>query len=141
VIAEQTSVGRLTGRAEFARLPNDALNRQTTEQWLDASGQNLNTFSYSYDANSQLEIAEDANSIYRYSYDAGGRLTSVDNTGTSGMPSVLLNYSYDPVGNRIKTTDTINGSLKGITAYIYDALNRLTRITQTGSGVLKSGWI
>jgi RHS repeat-associated protein len=114
----------------------DALNRRTTEKWLDASGQSLNTFSYSYDANSQLKMAEDANSTYSYRYDAGGRLTSVDNTGTPGMPSVLLNYSYDPAGNRIKTTDTIKGSLKGITAYVYDALNRLTRITQSGSGVL-----
>jgi RHS repeat-associated protein len=114
----------------------DSLNRQTTEKWLDSSGQTLNLFSYSYDANSQLKTAEDANSTYRYSYDAGGRLTSVDNTGTPGMPSVLLNYSYDLAGNRIKTTDTIKGSLRGITSYIYDALNRLTRITQSGSGVL-----
>jgi RHS repeat-associated protein len=65
-----------------------------------------------------------------------GRLTSVDNTRTPGVPTVVLSYTYDAVDNTLTTTDTINGQLKGTESYTYDALYRVTRITQSGNGVI-----
>ena len=55
--------------------------------------------------------------------------------GTIGFPNVLLNYSYDAVGNLLSVSDKINGILKGTNAYTYDILNRVTRLTQSGTGV------
>jgi RHS repeat-associated protein len=59
----------------------------------------------------------------------------VDNTGTPGVPTVVLGYTYDAVNNKLTTTDTINGQLKGTESYTYNALDRVTRITQSGNGV------
>jgi YD repeat-containing protein len=68
-------------------------------------------------------------------YDEIDQLTAVDNLGTTVVPNVLLNYSYDAAGNLSSVTDKINGTQKGTNAYTYDILNRATRITQTGTGV------
>jgi YD repeat-containing protein len=113
----------------------DALNRQTQEIWLDASGNPIRTITHRYDAASQLTDISDPDSRYGYTYDRAGRLTSVDNAGTPNAPTVILGYTYDAVNNRLTTTDTINGQLKGTESYTYDALNRTTRITQSGNGV------
>jgi YD repeat-containing protein len=51
------------------------------------------------------------------------------------VPNVLLNYSYDAVGNLLSVTDKINGTNAGTNAYTYDGLNRVTQITQSGVGV------
>jgi RHS repeat-associated protein len=42
-----------------------------------------------------------------------------------------VTYGYDAVGNRLAMTDTT-----GLTAYVYDALNRVTSITNPGSRVV-----
>ena len=113
----------------------DVLNRETAENWLDASGTNIRTFSYSYDAVGHLLDTSDPDSHYSYSYDLVDRITSVDNLGTAGVPNVLLNYSYDVAGNLLSATDKINGVQTGTNSYTYDALNRVTRLTQSGTGV------
>ena len=104
----------------------DALNRETAENWLDANGNNLRTFSYTYDAVGHLLDTNDPDSHYTYTYDLVDRLTSVNNLGTSGVPNVSLNYSYDAVGNLLSVTDKINGTQAGINTYTYDLLNRVT---------------
>jgi RHS repeat-associated protein len=48
----------------------------------------------------------------------------------------LLNQTYDASSNRLKLTDTINAQLKGTESYTYDAINRLTQVSQTGTGVV-----
>ncbi len=114
----------------------DALDRQTAEKWLDANGNPIRTINYSFDAASQLTAAGDLDSAYAYTYDAAGQLTSVDNTGTKGLPKVVLGYTYDAFGNRLSVTDAITGQLHGTEVYTYDALNRVTRITQSGNSVV-----
>jgi YD repeat-containing protein len=131
-VGNQTSMIDRNGRK--TSYAYDALNRQTQETWIDATNTTIRTTNYSYDAASQLTSINDPDSRYSYTYDLAGRLTSVDNTGTPGVPSVVLGYSYDAVNNRLSTTDTINGQLKGTETYFYDALDRMTRITQSGNG-------
>ncbi|BAZ08411.1 FG-GAP repeat-containing protein [Calothrix sp. NIES-4071] len=113
----------------------DVLNRQTAEKWLDATGNVIATMNYTYDAFDQLISASDSNSSYTYTYDGNGRLTRANNTGTLGVPNVILGYTYDAVGNLLNVTDTINGTQRGTESFTYDALNRVTRITQAGNGV------
>lgn len=114
----------------------DKLNRQTKEQWLNAAGTAaIRTATYIYDALSRLTAASDPDSKYAYTYNEASHLISVDNTGTPGVPGVRLNHTYDPVGNRLSVKDTIAGQLKGTQSFIYDALNRMSQITQSGNGV------
>ncbi|MFQ4138137.1 peroxidase family protein [Nodosilinea sp. PGN35] len=113
----------------------DALNRQTQEQWLDGQGNLLRAQTLTYDAASQLTAASDPVSTYAYTYDLAGRLTSVTNAGTPGVPSVVLSYGYDAVNNLTTVTDTINGVQAGTETASYDALNRVTKMTQSGAGV------
>ncbi|MEE3717618.1 RHS repeat-associated core domain-containing protein [Tumidithrix elongata RA019] len=113
----------------------DTLNRLLAEQWLDAAGVVTASFRFTFDAASQVLTASDPSSRYAFSYDAAGRQTIVDGTGTSGVPNVILTSTYDVAGNRISLTDNIAGVLKGTQGFGYDALQRLTRVTQSGSGV------
>ncbi|MBZ8181188.1 RHS repeat domain-containing protein [Oscillatoria salina] len=113
----------------------DDLNRQTSEVWLDVEDNPLRTIDYSYDAASQLIGVSDPDATYSYRYDEKGRLVEVDNTGSSNVPSVVLNYAYDAVDNLLSVTDTIGGLQAGREAFSYDDLNRVTEITQSGNGV------
>ncbi|WP_333359333.1 RHS repeat-associated core domain-containing protein [Microcoleus sp. herbarium14] len=113
----------------------DALNRETAENWLNATSNPIRTITSTYDVASQLTSVKDPDSTYQFSYDPKGRQIGVDNTGTPGVPNVLLNYTYDDQDNLLSVSDTINGAAKGNTAYTYDTLNRISRITQSGNGV------
>jgi RHS repeat-associated protein len=113
----------------------DNLNRFTSEKWLASNGTVLNQIVANYDAIGQLSSTYDFNSKYTYTYDLNSRVTSIDNTGTSGVPSVLLNYAYDANSNTIAVNDKINGVSAGTLAYTYDDLDRVTQITQSGAGV------
>jgi RHS repeat-associated protein len=113
----------------------DAVNRQTSENWIGSNGQSVRSTTYTYDAVDNLITAIDPDSTYTYGYDAVDRITSIDNTGTTGVPAVILAYSYNAVGNVIGVSDKINGTNAGNTNYVYDLLDRATRITQSGTGV------
>jgi RHS repeat-associated protein len=113
----------------------DELNRQTQEEWLDDQANLLRTISFGYDAASQLTSASDPDSTYTYTYDLAGHLETVDNTGTPGVPAVVLIYGYDEVNNLTSVTDTLNGTPAGTETFSYDDLNRVTQITQSGNGV------
>ena len=113
----------------------DKLNRNTAEVWLDEAGNPIRTFDFEYDAASQLLNAADPDSAYSYEYDEDGRVTSIDNAGTEGVPNVVFDYAYDPVDNLTQVTDSIDGVDKGIEEFTYDELDRVTSITQSGDGV------
>ncbi|MDJ0674655.1 MAG: FG-GAP-like repeat-containing protein [Calothrix sp. MO_167.B42] len=113
----------------------DALNRQSAENWLDGSDNIIHSINYTYDAASQLTAVNDQDSSYGYTYDGAGQLIRIDNAGTPGVANVVLDYTYDGVGNGRTVTDTINSVQFGIEEFTYDELNRVTRITQSGNGV------
>ncbi|MGB3654038.1 MAG: FG-GAP-like repeat-containing protein [Rivularia sp. (in: cyanobacteria)] len=132
-VGNRTSVTDRNNRVR--QFSYDALNRQIEENWLDDEDNSIRTTTLDYDAAGQLIDVSDPDSRYRFKYDVLGRRTSVDNTGTPGVPRVVLDYEYDAEGNIISVTDTINGQEKGIENFTYDALNRLTKVTQSGNGV------
>jgi YD repeat-containing protein len=55
-----------------------------------------------------------------------GKMQSIRNQVTPNVPTTIMSYSYDNVGNVLSMTDTIAGSLGVTTTRQYDALNRLT---------------
>lgn len=114
---------------------HDGLNRQIEENWLDEAGDSIRTIDSEYDAASQLIATDDPDSAYDFTYDELGRMETVDNVGTPGVPNVVLTYNYDAEGNIISVSDTIDGEAGATTAYNYDELDRVDRITQFGDNV------
>ena len=96
------------------------------------AGTLVRTLSYTYDAASQLTAASDPDSSYAISYDNLGRVLTVDNNGTSGVPRVILTSAYDVVGNRTSLSASVAGAADFLNTYTHDALDRLTRVDQTG---------
>lgn len=92
----------------------DALNRLIAQ--VDGLGR---TWNYQYDALGNRAVITDANRLVtRFEFDKANRLTAVF------YPTDTIRYGYDAVGNRTVMTDAI-----GVTAFRYDALNRLTSHT------------
>ncbi len=98
---------------------------------MNPQGGSYDVFHYSYNADSQLTSISDNNSAYQYHYNTDGELTSQADAGTTGLPSVTLNYGYDPAGNRTSMSD----SLGGVVTYSYDSRNVLVNETLSGSGI------
>ena len=110
----------------------DDVDRLINEDWID----NSQEFFYAYDKASNLRTVTDDFSALAFTYDNRDSSPAVDNAGIPDAPNVKLAYTYDDVGNILSTaTDTINGSMRGTNAYSYDALNRLTALTQSGNQV------
>lgn len=123
---------RIDRNARTIQFDYDDLNRLTKETWVGTTQQ----INYSYDAVGNLRTLTDLYSALTFSYDNQNRTKTVDNTGTPNFPAVILTQTYDANSNRLKLTDTINAQLKGTESYTYDAINRLTQVSQTGAGVV-----
>ena len=61
--------------------------------------------------------------VINYTYDGLYRLTKANSTGAM---TTTFEYAYDPVGNRTAQTATITSTV--VTAYQYDAANRLASV-------------
>jgi RHS repeat-associated protein len=57
-------------------------------------------------------------------------METVSNQDTPNVPTTILSYTYDNVGNVLSMTDSINGNLGVTTSHQFDALNRMTQNTQ-----------
>ncbi len=120
--------------AAIVQFEYDDWNRQTAELWLDGD-RIVNTISYSYDAASQLVEVEDSVAKYSYEYDDDSRLTKEIRDTFGFTDKVVLDYTYDGVGNVLTVTDTVGGIQLSTETYTYDARDRVISISQTGNGV------
>ncbi|QGJ71800.1 Hypothetical protein PBC10988_35090 [Planctomycetales bacterium 10988] len=84
----------------------DDLDRLLTESWWQDTTE-VNRIDLSYDPVGNLLSASDAFSHYTFTYDDLDRLTTTDNTGTPGLPQVVLSYTYDAVGNTLAVNDNL----------------------------------
>jgi RHS repeat-associated protein len=109
-----------------ASLQGDAAN--------SSSGSVNRTISYTYDVASQLTSATDPDSTYAYTYDVIGRVLTVDNNGTSGVPRVILTSVYDTASNRAQLSATVAGTNDFKNDYTFDNLSRMTQVAQIGNG-------
>lgn len=73
----------------------------------------------------------------QYTYDAGGRVLSetASAVGTSALPSVLLNMSYDASDLLV----SVSGP-EGATTYAYDSASRISAVTDARGGTFNFGY-
>jgi RHS repeat-associated protein len=116
--AKSLPVSVQTRNGQTISFAYDSLDRLTT---LTAPEGSLNL---SYDAVGNLLTANHYNgSALSLSYDAANRVTQVGQTLTNGF-SANIGYGYDANGNRTRMTTPW-----GAFSYAYDALDRVTSIT------------
>lgn len=110
----------------------DNLYRQTEERWLDPTDDTtvIHTINWTYDAASQLTEAGDSFAEYDYTLDNLGRATSITATLAGLTPTVTLAQAFDANSRRTQLAATIGSTADFQNDYAYDALNRLTKITQ-----------
>jgi RHS repeat-associated protein len=124
-------VSRTDGDGRTVQFTYDALDQLTAETWVGSS----EVIHYGYDADGNLTSASDSFSGLTFTYNARGTVKTADNAGTPNAPHVVLTYGYDPVGNVTSLADTINGKAAGTNTNQVNALNEVTRITQSGTNV------
>ncbi len=111
---------RLARRRQFVYDDGDRL---TTEKWVDSGGATVRTVTYTYNNASQLDVVSDPDSTYDYGYDISGRLQTIDNYGTPGVPNLVLTFGYTG-----EDRTSVSDSLGLTTNYTFDTGGRLTSI-------------
>jgi YD repeat-containing protein len=100
----------------------DQANRLETLTNKLANGTELNSYTYHYDQNNNIETIVTNHGTISYQYDELNQLvreTLLDGT--------VINYEYDSVGNRTKKIVTKDGN-STTTSYSYNAANQLTEV-------------
>ncbi|MEX2118568.1 MAG: hypothetical protein WD847_03085 [Pirellulales bacterium] len=78
-----------------------------------------------------------AYSSYAFGYNDAGWVTSENNSGTPGMPNVVLTHGYNAFGERTSRSDNLGGS----TAFTFDQAHRMTGATLTvGANTAQVAW-
>jgi RHS repeat-associated protein len=124
---DYNSAGELTryldrnGRA--TTFTYDLAGRQTHEYWFATTSATVpvNTIESRYDPAGNVLEMWDANSHYTFTYNSRDLVSSIDNTGTPGMPVVVMSYQYDSRGNVTQLADQ-SGT---VVISTYDARNLL----------------
>ncbi|NJK63447.1 MAG: hypothetical protein HC921_12865 [Synechococcaceae cyanobacterium SM2_3_1] len=99
----------------------DVVNRLTEIRHENASGGILARYQYTLDAVGNRQKVEELNDReVDYEYDDLYRLTKETITDPI-LGNRVAQYSYDPFGNRLQKTDSVDG----VTTYTYDANDRL----------------
>jgi RHS repeat-associated protein len=133
------AAGRLTERTDrrglVTELNYDDLDRMTSEVWKDGSS-TVRTLSFSYDAAGNLLSASDPSASYDYTYDNLYRTTQTEIDYGVGVNSFQLTASFDAASQRTSLgLEVDSGSGWGddlLDSYTFDALGRVTQITQAG---------
>jgi RHS repeat-associated protein len=86
-----------------------------------------NTVSYTYDRRGNLTQVIDNDSNLTYQYDALNRMVRAATAATSAQPASVIDYTYDADSNQVTMN---NGFVGGVTSYTYDALHRVTQLTE-----------
>jgi YD repeat-containing protein len=90
------------------------------------SGSVLRTISYAFDAANQLTSASDPDSSYAWTYDNVGRVLTTSNSGTPGVPTVVLTNTWDAASQLTSVAASIAGTADYKNVYTRDNLGRST---------------
>ncbi|MCM3134249.1 S8 family serine peptidase [Paenibacillus polysaccharolyticus] len=88
---------------------------------------------YTYDENGNRKSLTYPNGTkVDYSYYSNNLLRTLNNYQGAKLLDTY-NYTYDAAGNQTSKTELLQGVDKGMTTFVYDALNRLSRVTEPSS--------
>ena len=110
----------------------NSLGEQTAENWLNAQGSPIYTFTYGYDTLGDLATASDPTASYAYDYNSLGEAASITQSIAGLTPSVTLTQQFDAAGDRTQLAATIGGTADFVNNYTYDLLGEMTQVTQSG---------
>ena len=110
----------------------NSLGQKTAENWLDAGGNPIYTFTYGYDTLGDLVTASDPTGSYTYDYNSLGESSSITQSIAGLTPSVTLTQQFDAAGDRTQLAATIGGTADFVNNYAYDLLGEMTQVTQSG---------
>jgi RHS repeat-associated protein len=108
----------------------DANNRLTSRGYPDGSG-----VSFTYTPMGRRATVTESRGVTTYSYDERARLVSV-----ASPEGQILRYGWDPAGNRTQVTVDLGDQGSHSTHYTYDALGRMTTVTDPRAGVYTYGY-
>jgi RHS repeat-associated protein len=109
----------------------DNLQRRTSEKWMDGVTV-VKEFAWSYDAASQVVGLGDGTADYTYQYDGEGRMTQSQFDFAALPQPVTLDQTFDAASRRTSLFATLGATADFKNEFGYDALDRLTTITQQG---------
>ncbi len=126
------SEGNLLSQTDFAgaqaTFSYDAADRLILESFAGGA-----TNAYSYSPTGQRAQVVGSTGTIQYEYDGRDRLVQLTS------PTGQLRYSYDAIGNRTSLTAEV-GAATLTTSYTYDALNRLSMVTDPQGGSYSYGY-
>jgi RHS repeat-associated protein len=112
---------KILGNGAYASYQYDAAGHLLRLVNYGPSGEEISHFFYTYDAAGNVRSKETAEGMEMYTYDALNQLTKVE-----GPDSRKVEYTYDPLGNRVKVTE--NGVP---VAYTVTDLDQYTKVGST----------
>jgi RHS repeat-associated protein len=152
-IDRQTDANGITTDYDY-----DAYGNVIQQTVLNAGNTASRTTQYTYDlmgrAQTMLSSDQDGNPATQdrlktlYTYDGLGRILSETQVAAANESLILgkTTYQYDANGNRTHVTVSVYNTETGaflrdeVTVYIYDAANRVTRITQPDGGITERSY-
>ncbi|MCA9186873.1 MAG: hypothetical protein KDA99_14700 [Planctomycetales bacterium] len=144
-IFEYDLVGNLVRRTDrngrVISLQYNNANQVLNEYWYaDAAaadagpGSEERLLAFTYDVSGRLTSSDDPSHHYDYTYDSLDRIAILGRSIDGLSPAVTSNNRFDNLGNLARVEHDLDTTKDGRTAYTYDALNRLTGISQYFEG-------
>ena len=123
---------RLGRKTKFAF--ND-LGELTTETWLNPITTTANVIQYTYNPLGLLVQGNDSFSSMVTTRDVLNRIQQQQTAGPNGIPTSLLNFTYDAIGNVLTQNDIINSVTGATNTYAFDNRHRTTQVIRSGPGI------
>lgn len=111
----------------------DGFNRAIKESWVSPTGETVREINTVYNAASQATSISDPDASFTFTYTTAGELETTSNEGTLGFPTIIHRLSYDETNTAISLEEQIDGTVTAVTNYQRDPLNRISRVTQSGT--------